>query len=401
MNQGPHLRRPRVAVVSPMLVHYRVPFHERLRRALSERGIDYELFYGTGPTTEPERGDQADIDWATPFRARAIAGTKGKLVWQPVLRATRRADLVVVMQMVQFGNAYVLMARQLFRVQRMAFWGHGRNFQADDASRAPEAVKRWMSRRVHWWFAYNDLAAEIVARLGFPSERITNVQNAIDTAALVEARQRLSAAAIEDIRERHGIDGSRRGQVAINVGGLYKNRRLDILIAAAEHIRKYVPDFELIVVGAGSEQKMIEEAAQRHPWLHYLGPRFGEEKVALFALSKVQLIPGAVGLGVLDSFALETPLVTLADSSHGPEIDYLKSGVNGLMVDPGDDPVVSFADVVIRLMRDEAIRQELVAGCQSAGRLYTIDEMVGRFADGVEAALAAPDLRTTKRRLGD
>jgi exopolysaccharide biosynthesis WecB/TagA/CpsF family protein len=38
----------------------------------------------------------------------------------------------------------------------------------------------WLTK-VDWWFAYNDLSAGIVRSLGYPEERITSVQNAIDT----------------------------------------------------------------------------------------------------------------------------------------------------------------------------------------------------------------------------
>ena len=42
------------------------------------------------------------------------------------------------------------------------------------------------------------------------------------------------------------------------------------------------------------------------------------------------LLPGAVGLGVLDSFAFDVPLVTVDLPYHGPEIDYVRDGENGV-----------------------------------------------------------------------
>ena len=51
-------------------------------------------------------------------------------------------------------------------------------FSHHPAARGPaplDASKEVMSRRPHWWFAYNDLSAEAVTGLGF-RDRITNMQ---------------------------------------------------------------------------------------------------------------------------------------------------------------------------------------------------------------------------------
>ncbi len=73
---------------------------------------------------------------------------------------------------------YVLLTYQLLGVKKLAFWGHGKNLQARGERRISEFVKRLVSRRVHWWFAYNNLSAEIVKKTGFPEDRITVAQNA-------------------------------------------------------------------------------------------------------------------------------------------------------------------------------------------------------------------------------
>ncbi len=75
-------------------------------------------------------------------------------------------------------------------------------------------------------------------------------------------------------------------------------------------IRRDIPDFELVVIGKGPEADFIETAAAQHEWIHFVGPKSDDEKVPYWALSKLLLMPGLVGLVVLDSFALGVPMIT-------------------------------------------------------------------------------------------
>jgi glycosyltransferase involved in cell wall biosynthesis len=75
-------------------------------------------------------------------------------------------------------------------------------------------------------------------------------------------------------------------------------------------------------------------------------------------------------LSILDTFALGTPLVTTNAVGHGPEIEYLKNNVNGIMVADTNDPQV-YADAAILLLENEEMRQLLVSGCQAARNIYT------------------------------
>ena len=68
-------------------------------------------------------------------------------------------------------------------------------------------------------------------------------------------------------------------------------------------------------------------------------------------LAKVQLLPGAVGLGILDGFALELPLVTTRAPFQGQEIAYLRDGVDGIMVDDWKDPS-AYASAIVDLLGD-------------------------------------------------
>ncbi|MDH5521613.1 MAG: hypothetical protein OEZ14_13900, partial [Acidimicrobiia bacterium] len=65
---------------------------------------------------------------------------------------------------------------------------------------------------------------------------------------------------------------------------------------------------------------------------------------------------------------------------HGPEIEYLDDGVNGLFATP--DPARFAAEVIDLVSDTERLRAMVDAGRKSAQH-YTLANMVNNFADGI------------------
>jgi glycosyltransferase involved in cell wall biosynthesis len=375
--------RPVVTVVYRWLPYYRIPFYEAFRTELDRQGITLRLIYGLPNAEEATKRDTGSIAWGHAVESRAISLAGRSLLWQPCWHLIEDSDLVIVEQASKLLLNYVLLARQRMGGPRVAFWGHGRNFQQHGASRVGEAVKRVVSRWPHWWFAYTEGSARIVRELPYPADRITVVQNAIDTSALRSRRSFVNEELLNGLRGRLSI---RTRNVAIYSGGLYREKRVAFLLEAARALRRRIPDFELIVLGAGPDQELVEAAAREHGWIHYVGPFFGMEKVEYAALSRVMLMPGLVGLAVVDAFALEVPLVTVDLPYHSPEIEYLQHGENGLKL-PAETNADAYAAAVAELLVDGDKRERLRAGCRAAAKVYTLENMVGRFTGGVMEAL--------------
>ena len=376
-------QRPVVAVVFRYVHHYRERFYELLRTALDERGVELRLVAGDPGPRELAREDAVTLPWARHVRNRYWDLAGHELVWQPALALTRGADMVVVEQASRLLLTYALLLGRETGGPRVALWGHGRNIQPHRASPVGEAVKRVVSSRVDWWFAYNERSVEVVRAQGVAPYRITCVQNAVDTRALRAAAQALTEADLAAARERHGV---RSTHVAVFTGALYPDKRLAFLVAAADLVRRRVPDFELLVIGVGPENDELREAARGRPWLRAAGPLYGAEKVAAMSLARCLALPGLVGLAILDGFALELPLVTCDVPYHSDEIAYLRDGENGLMLDEGGG-TDAYADALGRLMLDDGLLERLRGGCRAAADKYTVEAMAENFADGVLRAL--------------
>jgi len=366
-------------MVQHYLLPYRWSFHYLLATNLRQAGVKYRLITGT---PEPHREQSSHVVYAPVLSLRNV-------VFQNIFHLTKDDNLVIMTQAVKQASLYPMFARHMLTRQKLALWGHGKNFQARNADSIEEKLKRWMTKRAHWFFSYNNLSTQVVEDIGFPAERITNMMNAIDTTALATARAGLTDEDLDRVRKSLGISSD---NVAVYTGAMYPDKRMPFLLEACILIRKLVPDFEMIFIGGGEDASLIQKAAEAKPWIHYIGFRQNEEKVPYWAISKLFLMPGAVGLVILDAFALETPMITTAVTTHGPEIDYLEDARNGLMV-PNPDSVDDFANAAARLLQNETGRMKLVEGCRLSAPEYTVEKSAKLFSEGILQALAAPHYR--------
>jgi len=373
-----------VVFITRALPHYRVKFHERVKQLLAEHGVTYRLCYSGSALTEQSKKDETALNWAEKIPIRYFGSSEHSLLFQSIGGMVSRADFVIIGQHNKHLHNYPLILRsRLLGRPKVAFFGHGRGFQADDPNGLSERFKRFWASKVDWWFAYTPEGARAVSRSGFPEERITVFNNAIDTSDITRTLAGISEDEVAELRMSL-VGGS--GNVGVYVGGIYRHKRIPFLIEAAQRIRERLPDFHLLVIGGGPDAHLVEAAAAEHDWIHALGPRFGRDKALLVRLARVFLMPGLVGLAVLDAFAYGTPMVTTALPYHSPEIEYLRHGENGWIVDDADSPE-AYAAAVTHLLTDEALRSKLAAAGADDAKVYTIENMAQRFAQGVLMAL--------------
>jgi L-malate glycosyltransferase len=361
-----------VCIVQQVLPQYRIPFFEQLRTNLAADGIRLRLLHGQGQRGSGFKGDERTLEWAEPVTNRVLALPAGRsLVWQPAVRATRGSDLVVLEHAGRHLVGWSLIARSLTGLgASFAFWGHGTSLQGDRGSALTEPVKRWASRRAHWWFAYTEGSAARVVSHGFPRQRITVVNNTVE------------------VRVLKG-ETPRDPSTCVYVGALYDLKRIGFLLEAGFHLAQLVPGFRLVVLGSGADRHLVEKAIQAAPWLDFRGPTFDDEKATAMASASLLLMPGLVGLAIVDAFAYGCPLVTTDQPFHSPEVEYLNDGVNGVRL-PRETTPAEYADAVAALLRDPERLATLRGGCARSAEHLSMEAMVRRFAEGVRQALAAP-----------
>jgi len=373
----------KVAIIYRYIPQYRYGFYENLRNRLLDEGVELVLIYGQPGANDRLKGDAVEIPWGIKLKNRILHTVRTELYWQPAMKYIRDADLVIVEQANKLLLNYYLILMNIIGRKKIAFWGHGKNFQSTSRNKTSELIKKWISSKVSWWFAYTEKCAQIVRENGFPADQITVVQNAIDTKNLIAARKKITTEQINELKKALHIRGS---NVGLYVGAMYNERKLDFLLESCNLIRSYIQDFEMIFIGKGKDQKSVENMAQENQWVHYVGPKFDDEKIPYFALANVFLMPGSVGLAILDCFALGVPLITTEDPDHGPEMEYLKNGVNGIMVQDAYKPD-QYAQAVSQILKDKGLYKSLIDGCKKSAGKYTLEQMVENFTQGVLKAI--------------
>jgi L-malate glycosyltransferase len=368
------------------LLHYRQAFFDRLQSACVDRHIELRLVHGQPSAFETLKKDVGHLPWADVVRNRFWRIGGADLVWQPFPAVLRDADLVVLMQENRLLSNYPWLLRLgVGANQRVAYWGHGRNLQSASPNGLRERWKRWFVNRVDWWFAYTDLTRSILCSDGYPSDRITVLNNAIDNDQFIHDLSSVSPERLQACRER--IYANPGAPIGLYCGSLYPDKRLDLLIAAADIVHAQYANFRLVVVGDGPSRSLVTSAAAVRPWLHWVGVQRGVDKAAWFRLANAYLSPGAVGLHVLDAFCAGIPMITTVAARHGPEIAYLQSGRNGYVVE-ADARI--YSETYLGLLRAPARLEQIRTTAMNDANRYSLDCMVARYLDGIERCLAMP-----------
>lgn len=373
-------------MVQRRLTHYRVPFFEILRRQSALKDIELVVAYGQGTEEENSKHDSAELSWGQRLTTRYLAG--GRVCFQPLGNVTQGADMLVV---THENKLISNLWHQFLPVPyRVGLWGHGANLQGDPNS-LRERFKRKVATHADWWFGYTSMSLPLIARTGFPMDRVTLLNNSVDTAEMAAMRDRVSPETLTKLRAELQLKGD---LVGIFVGSLYAEKRIEFLLESASAIHDALPAFEFLVMGSGPQRTMVEAFCRTNPWAKYLGAQKGQAKVDSLALAAVMLNPGAVGLGILDSFVCGVPMLTTDCNLHGPEIAYLDSGSNGLMT---ANDKTAYVDSAVQLLQCKTALENLRKGCLLGAQKYTLQNMAGNFVEGLLTCLAAPKQR---RKLG-
>jgi glycosyltransferase involved in cell wall biosynthesis len=370
----------KVTLIERYLPHYRLKFCEWSRERLAEDGIEFSLVYGQPNASESKKKDTIDLPWARKIENVYLPG---KLVYQPCWKDIRDSDLIIIEQANKLLINYLLFGLRPVKRYKLGFIGHGYCHQQSAASMS-NRFKRLYTNAADWWFAYTDPIADFLAGSGFPREHITVMENSIDTREMIAEADAIPAEEVSAFRRKLGLD---RGPVGLFCGGMYKEKEMAFLLEACRKVKAAVPGFSAVFLGDGPDGALVRQAAAEADWIHFPGPKFGREKVMHFLASDVFLMPGLVGLAILDCFAMGLPLLTTDNDFHSPEIAYLRKGGNGMMT---KFDLEDYSGAVIGVLRDPALLSRLKAGSLASRGQYSMENMVDRFCEGVKRSLASP-----------
>lgn len=361
--------------MQPVIPSYRVPVFERLAQL---HDMDVEVWAGeTSPGSPPTASEAHE----TAFRFRRADTTRvGPWLWQPAqIEAIRsgRFNVVILSWNTRYLQLFPALAMARARGVATILWGHGtrmqtrrfRNWARDAAAKMADAC-----------LFYGETGLANARSAGLDDRKLFVAPNAIDQSGVMAAQRSWDEERLVRFRDANGIAGP---DVVLFVGRLTAERRLDLLLDAVALVRRKRPGVVLVIIGDGPEREaMVERAGFLGLRLIMPGAIYDEERLAPWFMSaKLCAHPRSVGLALLHAFGYGVPVITTNNpESHGPEIDALIRGQNGLLYQDGD--LHDFAAKMIQLLEDSGGRAAMrSAALDTVGPDgYSVDRMVTGMA---------------------
>jgi glycosyltransferase involved in cell wall biosynthesis len=368
----------RIVIVPPAVYRYRQRFYGLLQESLAGEGIELQVAAGSGPPGLAHRRDESHGSWAVtvPVTWRRVAGRDIAYRDLSGLLESGATPMVIVEHAMRNLETYPLLWKAARGRMPLAMWGHGATYSRAH-SRPEWLLKSTITRRSDWFFAYTREGADAVVRDGFPRQRVTNLDNSIDTVDLRRRLDRLSSATVEAERDRLGLVAGRTG---LFLGGVDGQKGIDRLVDIADAVAAMVPGFVLLIAGTGDRLHAARAAEAEGRAVRCLGRVDGDATAMVLRLADVMLVPERVGLVALDAMVAGLPLVCQQTGWHGPELAYAREA-GSVVAAPADVP--GFARVVAGLLaQPEVLTRIGAAGCQ-ASHGYSAESMAERFAEGL------------------
>lgn len=369
-----------VLILQPMLKYYRVELFKQLNTLLAENNDNLRVVLGSPWHEERIREDNAHIItdyffyeksyWLFSHKVHFLTNACRHIAW---------ADIIITEQANKHFFNYILLLLSFLRIKKFAYWGHGINRQGNPNS-ISERLKQFFILKADWWFAYTKSVATYVTDCGYSKNKITVLDNSIDTNELRLAIDRLSNDDLLTFKRTHHLPDN--AVIGLFCGSLHDNKNIDFLLDAAVLINQYCPHFRLILGGKGKHEPMINRYAEKYSFIIYLNRLHGKNKYLAFKCADFFLNPGMVGLAILDAFTAGLPLFTTNISYHSPEVDYLQHGYNGMM---SEMDLANYSNMVISVIDSPTALAELKINASTTSYHYSIENMSANFYHGIQA----------------
>ncbi len=356
----------RLFIQQPSLAKYRVPVFRELAR---HTDIDFTLLYGT---RHDLTNAEPDGFAAEPVKLWHWSVLDQWFFWHSAQwnSATRKKTDVL---MLTWNTRYLSFLPTLLRAKWQGvptiLWGHGIS-QKDTPLR--KRFRYAIAKLGTALLFYNERVALEWREAGRDPDSIFVATNSLDQEPIRQARLAWQdPVKLLEFKKRQGL---LPGPTLLFVSRLYPKNRLEILVEAIAILASDFPHLQAIVVGKGAEeQQRLEKLAQAQnvkDRLRFVGAIYDEMQLAPWFLSAdVFAYPTYMGLSLLHAFGYGLPVVTSDDpQAHGPEIDALRHGENGLLYSQGN--VLAFADAIRQIVSNKELAQRM-----SVEALRTVEEV--------------------------
>ncbi|QJB37082.1 glycosyltransferase [Chitinophaga oryzae] len=311
-----------IAIVQPLVPHYREHFFNRLRE---QAPFDLYCYHGTKALQQQNLA--AGSTSVKPLSAWNI----GPFVLYNPLRFFK-SDYKVLVLMLNFAHlsTWIILLLKPFLKQKVILWGHGISVKRYvQEEQQPSRLLKWMMQLADATWFYTPREMELWRRI-MPGLNAVALNNTISE---VERIIQQPVADKASLRKKYGITA---GRVLIYCARFNEaGRRIDLLLKLIAETDPAAYNF--IIIGAGKYKPDFR------PYPHVLD--FGAvydtaTKQELFGLADLYFQPGWIGLSAVEAMAYGKPVCTFRRSEavlQCVEYSYIRDGYNGLIFENMDE----------------------------------------------------------------
>jgi len=319
-------------------------------------GIEYDFYGRNAPCQGIEPVDPASVRCFVnaPFRMF------GPFMWQSAaVRAalSRRYAAIIYLADQHFIATWLGAALARLTGKRVLFWSHG-------WIRRESVIRRWVRNAfhalAHCVMVYSRRSRTLGIMGGFDPSRIRVIYNSLDLAAADRVVSRIEAGAMPFVDPRSMFDEPQR-PLLIYTGRLTRQVRLDVLLDAADRLRRQGRPVNIALLGDGPERAVLEtDAVRRNLAVWFYGACYDEEVIgpAIYH-ADIVVAPGKIGLSAIHALMYGTPAITHDDFDRQmPEVEAIEPGRTGAFFryDAARDLARAIAEWLDNVPAREAVR---------------------------------------------
>ena len=325
----------KVAVVYHYFAHYRLPVFSGLSKS---ENIDYTFFSDPDSandikTIDPEISKLPIEDGGLKWKFLKNIWFKGQLfLWQKgLVKLARKGefDSYILLGNIFFISTWVAAIIIKLRKKKVYFWTHGIT--------SYETGLKWKLRSFFYNLSdgvllYGNKAKEVMAKNGFPKDKLHVIYNSLDYEKQSKFRNSLNSLQPLDVKKE--LFKNETLPMISFVGRLTHHKKLDMLLDAAKILSDKKFDVNLLFIGEGDAKEELQQLAKSYGLEDkccFYGSCYDENKLAkLIGASDICASPGEVGLTAITSLSYGTPVISHDDFSHQmPEYEAIAPGFNG------------------------------------------------------------------------
>lgn len=240
-----------------------------------------------------------------------------------------------------------------FPNKRIYIWTHG---WYGKESKMDAKMKLWLYRHVTGIFVYGNYAKRMLVEQRIPKDKIFVIHNSLHYD--------------QQVKLRHGMRNSRvytehfcnTNPTIIFIGRLTKVKQLDMLLAAIADLKKKGENYNLVLVGDGTERSSLELKAKEKciDSVWFYGACYDEKTNAeLIYNADLCVAPGNVGLTAMHTMVFGTPVISHNDFKwQMPEFEAICPTQTGDFFDYGN--VESLSMAISKWFSEKADKREEV-----------------------------------------